>query len=70
MDTIIKEIGARLRGMREILDIEPEEMAKAMGVSKEDYLAYEEGEKDISFTFLYHAVRHLHINLTELLTCD
>lgn len=68
MDTIIKEIGARLRGMREILDIEPEEMAKATGVSKEDYLAYEEGEKDFSFTFLYHAAKHLHIDLTELLT--
>lgn len=64
----IKDVGERLKGMRDILDITAEEMAEITGVTLETYLAVESGDKDFSFTFLYKAARRFGIDLTELLT--
>jgi transcriptional regulator with XRE-family HTH domain len=64
----IKEVGKRIRGMRDILDIPAEEMARVTGVSLDEYLCYESGEKDFSFTFLYKASQRFGIDLTELIT--
>lgn len=68
MDNILKEIGNRLCGMREILEVSAADMAAATGVTQAEYEAFEAGEKDFSFTFLYRAARHFNIDLTELLT--
>ena len=68
METLLKEIGSRLRGMRDIMDITPDEMARATDVTLQEYLAYEAGDKDFSFTFLHRAARRFNIDLTELLT--
>lgn len=64
----IKEIGQRLRGMREILNISEAEMAEVTGVSVSDYQESEEGRKDFSFTFLYRAANRFGIDMTELVT--
>ena len=68
MEELIIEIGERIRGMREILDIPAAEMAAVTGVGLDDYLAVEAGRKDFSFTFLYKAARRFGIDMTELLT--
>lgn len=68
MEEIIHEISLRLKGMRETLDIPAEEMADATGVSLEEYLSYESGERDFSFTFLYRAANRFGITLTDLMT--
>jgi transcriptional regulator with XRE-family HTH domain len=68
MENVIKDIGERLRGMREILDVSPQEMAAATGVSAADYLALESGQRDFSFSFLYKAARRFGLDLTELIT--
>lgn len=66
----IREIGMRLRALREILDISPEEMAKRCGVSIEDYFAYERGEKDFSFSFLFNAAEVLGVDVLDLMSGD
>jgi transcriptional regulator with XRE-family HTH domain len=68
MDYIIAEIGERMRGMREIMAISVQEMAAVTGVSEEEYLALEAGQKDFSFTFLYKAALRFGLDLTELIT--
>ena len=68
MDTMIREIANRLRGMREILDVPEQEMADATGVPVDEYRILEAGEKDFSFTFLFRAAQRFNIDMTDLLT--
>ena len=55
MDKIkeIAEIAARIRGLRELMDITPAEMAEKTDVSLDEYEKLESGESDFSFTFIY-----------------
>ena len=66
----IKEIAERIRGLREIMDIEKEEMAERLGMSVEEYTDYEEGKIDFSFSFLYGVADILGINITDLIMGD
>jgi transcriptional regulator with XRE-family HTH domain len=68
MEQVIRDIGERLKGMRDVLNLSIEDMAVATDVSAADYAAMEAGEKDFNFTFLYKASTRFGIDLTELLT--
>lgn len=68
METRIIEIAERIRGLREMMEISPEEMAKAIGVSREEYLSHENGETDFNFTFLYKCADKFGVDIVELLT--
>lgn len=48
MEEAIKQIGDRLRGLRESLDLTTDEVAKAAGVTKEKYELMEAGETELS----------------------
>ena len=48
MDEQLRQIGERLRGLRDVLDIEASEMATLCGISLENYLAMEKGESELS----------------------
>ena len=50
----IREVAERIRLTRESVGYTPEEMAEKVGVSTYEYLAYEGGAKDFSFTFIYN----------------
>ena len=52
MDEQLKQIGERLKGLREVLDIEAEEVARLCDLSLEKYLKIENGEKDITISNL------------------
>ena len=52
LETQLKQIGGRIREIRNILNIAAIEMASIIGISEDEYLAHESGEKDRSFTFL------------------
>ena len=67
MSNII-EIAERLKGLREMMDISAEEMAKVAGVDEKTYRAYEAGEKDFSVTFLYNCAGRFGVDVTALLT--
>ena len=49
----IREVAERIKAVRESLGLTPEEMAEKTDVSVYEYLAYEGGAKDFSFTFIY-----------------
>lgn len=45
MNEDIKQIGQRLKGLREALDMTTEEFASSCGIDPVVYLEYEEGKK-------------------------
>lgn len=67
MQEQLKEVADRIKNMREILGISPETMARNTGVSAEEYAAYEAGEKDFSFTFIYKCAKCFNVDPTDLL---
>ena len=53
MDEQIKQIAERLRGLRDALELSPEEVAQACQLSMEEYLQMESGTVDISVSVLH-----------------
>lgn len=64
----LQEIGARLAALRDFCDTTAEEMAKQMDLPLEKYLAYENGAKDFSFSFLYKAASVLGVDILDLMS--
>ncbi|MCQ2408916.1 MAG: cupin domain-containing protein [Clostridia bacterium] len=63
-----KEIAQRLKGLREMCDLMPADMAEVTGLSENDYLEFETGKKDFSVTFLYNCAEKFGVDVTEILT--
>lgn len=63
----IKQIGQRLKGLRQVLDIPAEEVAELCEVSLEHYLKIEEGEADPSVYRLSRVAKRYGISLDVLL---
>ena len=68
METRIKEIAERIKGLRDIMGYSVEEMAKATNLSPEEYVSLEGGEQDFTFTFLYACAKKFGVDMVELLT--
>ncbi|MGI6168907.1 MAG: helix-turn-helix domain-containing protein [Christensenellales bacterium] len=66
----LKLIGQRLTAQREALGISVEEIAKATGLSPEEYDKFERGEQDFSFGFLYTAATFLDIDVMDIMSGD
>ena len=66
----IREIADRIKNLRELLNLTPEEMADVTGCTPADYAAYESGERDLSFTFLHKCAEKFGIDIVELMTGD
>ena len=67
MEEAIKQIGERLKGLREALDISVQEMAETCGISEEKYLKMETGESELSVSKLYKVSRKYDIALDALM---
>lgn len=67
MDHMLKEVGGRIKTLREIMDISQEEMAKITNVSLTDYIELEEGRADFTFTFIYKCAQCFHVDVTDIL---
>jgi len=63
----IREVAERIRAVRESVGLTPEEMAEKTGVSVYEYLAYEGGAKDFSFTFIYKFANATGVEITDLM---
>ncbi len=63
----IKEVALRIRDLREILEISEETAAKATNVPLDTYRAYERGELDFSFTFIYKCAHLFGVDVTDIL---
>ena len=67
MEEAIKQIGERLKGLRESLDLSVQEMAETCGVTGGEYLKMEAGENDLSVSRLYKLSQKYGIALDALM---
>lgn len=67
MDEAIKQIGERLKGLREVLNIPAEEIAELCEISLDHYLKIESGEADPSVYRLSKISKRYGIDLDVLL---
>ena len=67
MEEQIKQIAMRLQGLRDALDLTPEEVASEVGVPVEQYRAMESGEIDLSVSTLQKIAIHFNVSLDELM---
>jgi len=68
MNEQLVEIGGRLNGLRNIMSISAEKMAEDLQLSVRDYLAFELGEKDFSFSFLFKAANILGVDIVDIIS--
>ncbi len=59
MNEQIQQIAERLAGLRDALEITPEEMAKVCNLTTEQYLLLESGTVDISVSVLHQILTGL-----------
>ena len=64
----IQMIAMRITDLREILGLSQEEVASRSQVPLEDYILYEKGEKDLSFSNLFNIAETLGVDISDLLT--
>lgn len=70
MNNQIKDIGLRLAGLRDDMELTTADMAQKLNVDEETYIAYEEGKKDFSFSFIYNAAEILGVDVLDLISGD
>ncbi|MEW5772383.1 MAG: XRE family transcriptional regulator [Thermodesulfobacteriota bacterium] len=68
MEQAYKEIGPRLRGLREAMGLGPSAMAERLGVSLETLERYESGAVEIPVSFVAAAAKAGRVDLTVLLS--
>ena len=67
MNEQIKQIAERLKGLRDALEVSEQELADVCSISKEEYLSYESGEKDIPVSILHRISQKYGVEMTSLL---
>ncbi len=67
MNEELKQIGERLRGLRDVLDISADEVARLCGISLEQYEKMEAGESELSVANLQKIAKEYGISLDVLL---
>ena len=68
MNEKVKDIAARIKGLRLLSGISEREVSQKLGLSVEDFKKYEEGEDDIPISILYEIADFYSVDLTEVLT--
>ncbi len=68
MNEKLEEIGSRIRELRELSKISPEEMAGYLKVPLETYCGYESGHLDIPASLLFKIAQRLDVDMSLLLT--
>ncbi len=67
LDYKIQEMAARIKELREIENLTPEEMAQKTDVSVEEYLLCENGKADLNFAFIYRCALAFNVNVTDII---
>ena len=67
MEDAIKQIGERLKGLRDVLDIPAQDVADLCGVPLETYLKAEDGEAELSISLMQKISKKYGIALDVLL---
>jgi transcriptional regulator with XRE-family HTH domain len=64
----LASIAMRIRDLREINGLTAAEVADIAGIALPDYLYYEAGKSDFSFSHLFNIARALGVDISDLLT--
>ena len=67
MEKHLSEVAERIRELRMVLGMSPEEAAERTGFSLDDYLAYEQGGQDLPFSFIHNCALAFDVDMAELL---
>ena len=67
LDFKIKEMAARIKELREIQNLTTAQMAEKTGVSENEYIECENGNKDLNFAFIYRCAQSLNVDVTSLI---
>ncbi len=67
LDFKIKEMASRIKDLREIEALTPAEMAAKTDVTIEEYLACENGERDLNFAFIYRCALAFNVDVTDII---
>ena len=70
MDEQLKQIGERLRGLRDVLDLTVEEVAATCGLSPERYEQIERGEVDITISKLMKIAHEYGVSADALMFAE
>ncbi|MGI6160932.1 MAG: helix-turn-helix domain-containing protein [Christensenellales bacterium] len=70
MNDQIKLIAERISELRDICKVSTGEMAEVVGVTEPEYLEYEQGMHDFTFSQLYRICERLGVDITNILTGD
>lgn len=68
MNEKVRDIAARIKGLRLLAGITEEEASQKLGLAVETYRQYEMGEEDIPVSILYEIADFYRVDLTEVLT--
>ncbi len=64
----LREVGARIKALREISGLSEEQAAEKTEVSLKEYKQLESGKKDFPFTFIYKAANTFGVDMKDLLS--
>jgi len=70
MEEAIKQIGERLKGLREVLDLSTKELADTCGISLEKYQQIESGERDITISNLMKIAKKYGVSADALMFAE
>lgn len=70
MNTQIKQIAERLRGLRDALDLTIAQAAEKCGIPEADYARYESGTSDIPMSFICQVAQTFDVETTALISGD
>ena len=70
MDEQLKQIGERLKGLRDVLDLTAEEVAETIDIDVEKYKKIEAGENDITISKLMTIARKYGVSTEELIFAE
>lgn len=68
MSNEMREIGERLKGLREACDVSIEAMAADLGVDADAYARWEDTGEDVPISAIYHMAHKFGVEFTEILT--
>ncbi|MCQ2505959.1 MAG: AMP-binding protein [Lachnospiraceae bacterium] len=63
----LKEVGARIKALREAIGFSVEEISTQTGVSINDYLQYESGDADPGFSFFYKVATICNVEISDIM---
>lgn len=68
MNDQLKDIGMRLASLREDCEYTAAQMAEKLNMSEPEYIEYEKGNKDFSFSFVYNCANLLGVDVLDIIS--